>query len=185
MRLTNKKELDRLIKRGLISKDQVAIAKKALRSTQTQQKNASPFCEFPPPRTSKGDPQSILAHGLIRAFGCYYHGGEVVLELECIKGRKYRADIALPRYRIIIEVDGWQYHSRLKSFQKDRDKSLALFSEGWRTLNVSNKQIKEDFEAIERAIVAAKKYSIYDPSITVKRIGFDRSRVVEQQNEEE
>lgn len=103
-----------------------------------------------------------------------------MLELECIKGRKYRADIALPRYRIIIEVDGWQYHSRLKSFQKDRDKSLALFSEGWRTLNVSNKQIKEDFEAIERAIVAAKKYSTYDPSITVKRIGFDRSRVVEQ-----
>lgn len=181
MRLTDKKELNRLISKGLIPDDQVSIAKKALRNSEAKKSTPIQFCEFPPPRTSKGDPQAILAHGLIRAFGCYYHGGEVVLELECVKGRKFRADIALPRYRIIIEVDGWQYHSRLKAFQKDRDKSLTLFSEGWRTLNVSNKQIKEEFESIERAVVAAVKYSSYDSAIKVERISFDRSRVVEQE----
>jgi very-short-patch-repair endonuclease len=43
-------------------------------------------------------------------------------------------DVALPKMRIAVEIDGWAYHSDVDRFQRDRQRQNALVSLGWTVL---------------------------------------------------
>jgi very-short-patch-repair endonuclease len=43
-------------------------------------------------------------------------------------------DVALLRQRIVIEVDGWAYHTDVDRFQRDRQRQNALIGLGWTVL---------------------------------------------------
>ena len=48
-----------------------------------------------------------------------------------------RVDFAWPRHKLILEVDGWRYHSDDPAFLHDRVKQNELVQIGWRVLRVT------------------------------------------------
>lgn len=61
-----------------------------------------------------------------------------------IPGRKYRADIYLPPSSIVIEFDGYQFHSSLSAFQSDRLRSNLFTLHGYRMIHTFAKQVLDD-----------------------------------------
>ena len=51
-----------------------------------------------------------------------------------VNGRAYVLDIAFRDFRLALEVDGYAFHSDLKSFQDDRRRQNALMNAGWLVL---------------------------------------------------
>lgn len=59
--------------------------------------------------------------------------------------RKLELDIAIPKYMIGVEVDGWQFHGKhLSSHSRDREKQNLLQVNGWMILRFSIKHLKDD-----------------------------------------
>ena len=44
---------------------------------------------------------------------------------------RYVVDIAFPRQRVAIEIDGWAFHSDQPAFQNDRERQNWLALQGW------------------------------------------------------
>lgn len=66
-----------------------------------------------------------------------------------IEGRRYIADILLDEYRLVIEVDGWEFHGKYKSgFQRDREKDRAFMLAGYRICRFSAGEILKDVEGV-------------------------------------
>lgn len=61
-----------------------------------------------------------------------------------IPGRRYRADIYLPPSSIVIEFDGYKFHSSLSAFQSDRLRSNLFTLHGYRMIHTFAKQVLDD-----------------------------------------
>lgn len=172
LRITDAKEISRLISKGLI-KDHTTT-EKYLKATKKIQKQDVGFCLIPPK-----EPAHVLYQAIVGEFGRLYDGGDAVFELSFPHfKRKYRADTALPAYRVVIELDGWQYHGRtLSGFQRDREKSLEFERRGWRVIRFSNKQVKHELIDVIAAIRDVVSHCDYRPELKakVKPVAFDRS----------
>lgn len=46
----------------------------------------------------------------------------------------YKADVAFPKLKIVLEADGWAFHSDQTAFQKDRQRQNYLALLGWQVL---------------------------------------------------
>lgn len=46
----------------------------------------------------------------------------------------YKVDVAFPRSRVAIEVDGWAFHTDSEVFQADRERQNAISLRGWNVL---------------------------------------------------
>lgn len=46
-------------------------------------------------------------------------------------------DLAFPRERVVIEVDGWAYHRDVNAFRRDRSRQNALVLAGWTVVRVT------------------------------------------------
>ncbi|MGZ5378773.1 MAG: DUF559 domain-containing protein [Mycobacterium sp.] len=46
----------------------------------------------------------------------------------------YVVDVAFPKQKMAIEVDGWAFHSDQKTFQRDRNRQNAIALSGWQVL---------------------------------------------------
>ena len=108
----------------------------------------TPNTEFSvyPPRV----PQAILHRELVAKYGRYFNGGEIVYELQkIIPTRKYEADIAMPRFKVAIEMDGWRSHGLSKDgFKRDREKWLLFATFGWLVIPISREQIMENLTEV-------------------------------------
>ena len=72
-----------------------------------------------------------------------------------VPGRGFRIDIAIPSFRLAIEVDGFQHHGRfLDDFKKDRRRQNLLTLNGWRILRFSAGEIRKDLPACVEMIHA-------------------------------
>jgi len=105
---------------------------------------------------SKGEASVRLA--LIGRFGEFLEGGEVVQELIPFEGRRFRADFALPRYSISVEVEGWSHHGAfLNDHHRDRERSMYFARHNWLTFQLSHgqalKQTGELIDGIEQAML--------------------------------
>jgi very-short-patch-repair endonuclease len=65
--------------------------------------------------------------------------------------RKWTADLAVPRLKLLVEIDGGSWspatkhsHSHGKGFERDRRKDAAALLLGWRTLRVTPAMVKDD-----------------------------------------
>jgi REase_MTES_1575 len=54
-----------------------------------------------------------------------------------LSGHSFRIDVAFPRHRIAIEVDGWAFHRTKERRDADILKTNALMAAGWRVLTFS------------------------------------------------
>jgi hypothetical protein len=98
-------------------------------------------------------PADILYQAMVRRWGRFHNGGEVVWELQPFTGSGYRLDAAVPRRLIGVELDGWQFHGRtLDGFKKDRQKQLEFCRRGWLLFRVSNEQVRNDLDNVLDAI---------------------------------
>ncbi|WP_110917312.1 endonuclease domain-containing protein, partial [Mycolicibacterium holsaticum] len=46
----------------------------------------------------------------------------------------YRVDVAFPNAKVVIEVDGWAFHSDAETFVKDRRRQNVIALLGWQVL---------------------------------------------------
>ncbi len=47
---------------------------------------------------------------------------------------KYKADVAFPEQRVVLEADGWAFHSDPEAFAKDRKRQNEIALMGWQVL---------------------------------------------------
>ena len=67
-------------------------------------------------------------------------------------GRRRRIDFAFPELRIAIEVDGYEFHSRLEVFEDDRVRGNELELAGWTVLHFTWKQLRQRPDYVERVL---------------------------------
>lgn len=109
-------------------------------------------------------PQRLLFDALRKRLG----DAEVVWEAKhLIPGRRFRADIYLPVSRLVIEMDGFQYHRSKAAFQKDRLRQNLYVENGFRVLRFFTSQVFAQLDQVIGQIVwthhaARNRYSLSD-----------------------
>jgi very-short-patch-repair endonuclease len=61
-------------------------------------------------------------------------------------------DVAIPRRRLAIEIDGWAFHSDVDRFQRDRQRQNALVSLGWTVLRFTWADLNERPTEVARQV---------------------------------
>ncbi|MBB5633834.1 very-short-patch-repair endonuclease [Cryobacterium mesophilum] len=57
--------------------------------------------------------------------------------------------------RLVIELDGWEYHADRERFEADRRRDARLSARGYRVLRFSYRQVMDSWSEVRAAIVAA------------------------------
>jgi very-short-patch-repair endonuclease len=82
-----------------------------------------------------------LLHTLLRRAGL--SGWEANVEITDSAGVIGIVDVAFRRARLVIEVDGWAYHTTPERFQRDRRRQNRLTGSGWRVLRFTWRDLTE------------------------------------------
>ncbi len=72
----------------------------------------------------------------------------------------YEIDVLYPRERVIVEVDGYQFHSDRGSFEHDRKRDVIMLEAGVLTVRITDERMKQEPEQEARrllAILAARR----------------------------
>ncbi|MFN8159702.1 MAG: type IV toxin-antitoxin system AbiEi family antitoxin domain-containing protein [Solirubrobacterales bacterium] len=69
-----------------------------------------------------------------------------------IEGR--RRDFAFPRSRLVVEVDGYAYHSSREAMTRDRRRDRELTAEGWRPVRFTYEDISLEPRRVGRELIA-------------------------------
>ncbi|MFT4295690.1 MAG: DUF559 domain-containing protein [Micropruina sp.] len=96
------------------------------------------------------------AHRALRAAGIT---GWVTNHQIEVLGHTYFADIAFPRLRLIVEIDGQEFHNNPEAFIRDRWRWSRMTAAGWRVLVFPASATSEPAEMItliEATLAAAK-----------------------------
>ncbi len=103
---------------------------------------------------SRDEPWSAaerLSHAILRSSGIT--GWRSNAPVRCPAARYY-VDIAWPRLKLAIEIDGYAYHSDRAQFERDRRKWSDLTAEGWRIIHLTWTQLTDDAEWVVRTVRA-------------------------------
>lgn len=134
-------------KRGLITKAEADVIDGAARGRKLNTLASTPTLPPNKPRSSAAkqlaaaerEGNQIPQRRLFDAL-CARLPGIPVWEREgLIEGRKFRADIFLPP-DLVVEVEGYGFHSQLDAYKKDRLRSNLFVLGGFRVFRVFTKQ---------------------------------------------
>jgi very-short-patch-repair endonuclease len=64
----------------------------------------------------------------------------------------YEVDAFWPEQRLIVELDGWEWHRTRRAFEEDRRKAVALEAAGYRMLRFTWRQVKREPELLAAAV---------------------------------
>lgn len=93
---------------------------------------------------SQFDPQAKLYQRLVSLFP-----NAIYNKKNLVPGRKFEADIFLPESNIVIEVDGFNEHARIKkNFHKTIDKQNILQTHGFLVLRYYSGRITKDMDNV-------------------------------------
>jgi hypothetical protein len=167
------------IERELESAQQAAkergLAPRAKKSKPEKTPDPS-YCTVPPVQ-----PADQLYQALVRRWGRFYSGGEVVWELQPFDDSGVRLDASLVNHRIGLEMDGWQFHGKtLSGFKKDRKKQLLFCRRGWLLFRISNEQVREELDDVLAAVEEAMTYQVRQ-EVTLRQLPKGWSRIVHSQ----
>jgi len=56
----------------------------------------------------------------------------------------YTADFLWREQRVIVEVDGYQFHGHRAAFERDRRKDMALSAAGYRVIRITWWQLRDE-----------------------------------------
>ena len=54
----------------------------------------------------------------------------------------FEIDALFPEHRLIVELDGWEFHSDRGSFESDRDRDAELLAAGYQTIRITWERLK-------------------------------------------
>lgn len=163
MRIARLSDIERYDSKVGASKDEKPMADWARRQIESAFEKGKPKNQNPlaggagrerkaKVQVTKGESAGETSVGLAlrAAFGDWFRNeGEVVQELMPFSTRRYRADYALPRYRICVEVMGWHAHGQhLKEHHKDRQRSSFFARHDWLMFEVSHGQALGDLSGL-------------------------------------
>lgn len=83
------------------------------------------------------------------------HGIELPLVNQVVNG--YEADFHWPAARLVLEVDGWEFHKERVHFEEDRYRTMAHTAAGWQVIRVSALQVRQEPEALLAAVSAGSR----------------------------
>ena len=72
-----------------------------------------------------------------------------------VKVGEWEVDALWEAQRLVVEVDGFAYHSTREAFERDRRKDAELLARGYRVLRVTWRQLVEEREATVAMLVRA------------------------------
>jgi very-short-patch-repair endonuclease len=82
-------------------------------------------------------------------------------EFKFCSTRKWRADYAIPEYKILIECEGGSWaagrHVRGQGYENDCEKYNAATVDGWRVLRYTTTMINRNLDAIIKDVAAIIK----------------------------
>lgn len=67
----------------------------------------------------------------------------------------YEVDFVWTTHRLVVEVDGYAFHSSRSSFERDRRRDAELTGNGWRVIRVTWRQLTREPEAIVALLARA------------------------------
>ena len=68
---------------------------------------------------------------------------------------RWEVDAYWPRHRLVVEVDGYAFHSHRRAFERDRAKDRELVLAGLRVLRVTWRQLASGPHAVVATLAAA------------------------------
>jgi very-short-patch-repair endonuclease len=66
-----------------------------------------------------------------------------------LSGRFFEIDCLWHERRLAVELDGRAVHGTQRAFESDRERDRTLLAEGWRTMRVTWRQLRDEPKAIE------------------------------------
>ncbi len=60
----------------------------------------------------------------------------------------FEVDAVWRAERIVVELDGWAFHSDRRAFERDRERDAALTAQGWRVLRFTDRQVTTRPDAV-------------------------------------
>ena len=60
----------------------------------------------------------------------------------------HEVDFLWPAERLVVEIDGFAFHSSSRTFERDRRRDAALTAAGYRVVRVTWRQIEDEGEAV-------------------------------------
>ena len=91
-------------------------------------------------------------HQLLRAAGIKgWEGNRSVT----IDGRKVHPDVLFERERLVVEIDGREFHSKADVFESDRRRQNLLVLDGWCVLRFTVRMIDDEPEVVIATVRAA------------------------------
>lgn len=70
-------------------------------------------------------------------------------------GRESRVDFYVPRWKLVIEADGRNWHARVRDFEEDRRRDNELATRGIQVIRLTYRMLKADPEGCRNTILAA------------------------------
>jgi len=67
----------------------------------------------------------------------------------------YVADFLWPQYKLIVEVDGFNFHSSRSAFEHDRRRDQKLAAAGYTVIRVTRRQLRDEPYAVIARIAQA------------------------------
>ena len=67
----------------------------------------------------------------------------------------YEVDFVWPEQQLVVEVDGYAFHSSRRSFERDRKRDAQLVGAGWRVVRVTWRQVTGEREAVAAMLARA------------------------------
>jgi very-short-patch-repair endonuclease len=67
----------------------------------------------------------------------------------------WEVDLLWREQRLIVESDGYAFHSSRSAFERDRRKDAELTAQGYRVVRVTWRQLTDEHEALVAVLAAA------------------------------
>lgn len=77
---------------------------------------------------------------------------------------RYEVDFLWPAERVIVEVDGYRYHSSRHHFEEDRARDAFLVSRGYRIIRLTWKQLTDEDQRLQTLVRLAQVLAVATPA---------------------
>lgn len=89
--------------------------------------------------------ESPIESNFYDAMQGYCYGGELEPQIEInANGHRYRADFAIPSKKIVIELDGHEYHKSKEQRTNDARRERDLQTAGWKVIRFTGTEVHRD-----------------------------------------
>ena len=68
---------------------------------------------------------------------------------------RYEVDLLWRDATLVVEIDGYAFHSSRRAFERDRERDAGLVAAGWSVIRITWRQIEREPIAVAATLAAA------------------------------